>query len=492
MKRYALALFLLCIGLTHIPFLLSDPDTLVSLNTRGAWTDEGLHTAQLRDYINHGKLDLYNSNSFVISPVFNLLLFPFFLIFGTDILVARIVSLLFTLAVVFLLATEKKYIFPAALYAMLVLSQYHFFQFTHYAMIETFAINFILLALYTLMRFEKHEVNIRAKYLWVIAASFLIFLAYGTKVQFAYIAVVPPVAFFLYALSEPAKEKRPFNFRFFGVSSLSTLAFALLYLLIWYLPHSAFYNHILTYETSHRFAESLPKIIEVYRFNFKHLIWVPELKILLIIAALSLLILIFTIFRKPGNRLLSLPLIFACVWLLVEQHKIAMVYLPTRYFLSYIAASGLLAALALSHVAGGIVLRRNLVFILVAAAMLWQATDNYKAYQRRTFDIKAVSNYLKQFDFGSQPVLGVWAYTLASGTKAPTIGVRYNYLNYRDPINVYKPRLVITEFNEAESGNAYSNQGIDLRAISDSMCTFKVWRYDLELYWINQKLINNK
>ena len=490
MRIFILVIILICFGLAHIPFLEADPDTMVSLHTRGAWTDEGLHTAQLRDYINHGKLDLYNSNSFVISPVFNLLLFPFFLIFGTDILVARLVSILFTLAVVLLLASEKKYILPTALYAMLVLSQYHFFQFTHYAMIETFAINFILLALFALIRLGK-EGRVKEKYFWVVVASFLIFLAYGTKIQFAYIAVVPPVAFFLFALSEPAKDKRPVRFRFFVVSSLSTLAFALIYLLVWYLPHSAFYNHILTYETSFRFADTISGMLTVYRFNFRHLIWVPELKVLLIIAAISLLILIFAIFRKPGNRALSLPLIFAFVWLLAEQHKIAMVYLPTRYFLSYIAASGLLAALALSHVAGGIVFRRNLVFILAATAMLWQATDNYKAYQRRTYDIKAVSNYLQNYDFGDQPVLGVWAYTLAAGTKAQTIGVRYNYLNYHDPIKSYKPRLVITEFNEAESGNAYSNQGIDLHAISDSVRTFKVWRYDLELYWINQTLLEN-
>ncbi|MBE0660867.1 MAG: phospholipid carrier-dependent glycosyltransferase [Bacteroidales bacterium] len=490
MKRYALAIFLLCIGLTHIPFLLSDPDTQVSLNTRGAWTDEGLHTAQLRDYINHGKLDLYNSNSFIISPVFNLVLFPFFLVFGTDILVARIVSLLFTLAVVFLLATEKKYTLPAALYAMLILSQYHFFQFTHYAMIETFAINFILLAVYALIRFEKHEGKIKTQYIWAVVASFLVFLAYGTKIQFAYIAVVPPVAFLLFALFEPDKDKRTLRFRFFGVSALSTLAFALIYVLVWYLPHSAFYNYILSYETSERFADTISGILTVYRFNFRHLIWVSELKTLLITGAISLLVLVFTIFRKPGNRSISLPLIFAFVWLLVEQHKIAMVYLPTRYFLSLIAATGLFAALSLTALTQNLMKWQVAIFAIVIVLMIFQYSDNYKAYQRRTFDIKAVDAYLRQYDFGSQPVLGIWANTLAAGTKAKTIGVRHDYLNFEDPINNYKPRLIITEFNEAESDNVFSRQGIDLKAISDSMRSFKVWRYDLELYWIKQELIN--
>lgn len=490
MKRYALALLLICIGLTHIPFLPADPDTLVSLNTRGAWTDEGLHTAQLRDYINHGKLDLYNSNSFVISPVFNLALFPFFLVFGTDILVARIVSLLFTLAVVFLLATEKKYIFPAAMYAMLVLSQYHFFQFTHYAMIETFAINFILLAVYALIRFEKFKGNIKTQYFWVIAVSFLIFLAYGVKIQFAYIAVVPPLAFLLFTLSEPAKEKPSLRFRHFGFSAISTLAFAFIYLLVWYLPHSAFYNYILSYETSQRFADTMSGLLTVYRFNFRHLIWVPELKILILAGSISLLFQIFFTTRKQSR--LTLPLIFAFIWLLVEQHKIAMVYLPTRYFLSLIAATGLFAAFSLTTITQNLMKWRVSVFAVVVALMIFQYSDNYKAYQRRTFDVKAVDTYLQQYDFGSQPILGVWAYTLAAGTKAKTLGIRHNYLNFDDPINNYKPRLIISEFNEAESDNVYSRQGIDLMSFSDSVRTFKVWRYDLELYWIKQELVNDK
>jgi 4-amino-4-deoxy-L-arabinose transferase-like glycosyltransferase len=245
MRKFTLALFLLCIGLTHIPFLTADPDTMVSLNTRGAWTDEGLHTAQLRDYINHGKLELYNSNSFIISPVFNLLLLPFFFVFGTDILVARIISLLFTLAIVFLIGTEKKYTLPAALYAMLVLSQYHFFQFTHYAMIETFAINFILLAVYALIRFEKIEGTFKAQYSWVAVASFLIFLAYGTKIQFAYMAVVPPAAFLLFALFEPDKEKRCSKISLLWDLSSVNSGICVDLLLVWYLPHSAFYNYIL-------------------------------------------------------------------------------------------------------------------------------------------------------------------------------------------------------------------------------------------------------
>jgi hypothetical protein len=87
----------------------------------------------------------------------------------------------------------------------------------------------------------------------------------------------------------------------------------------------------------------------------------------------------------------------------------------------------------------------------------------------------------------NKPVLGIWAYTLAADSKAPTIGIRHNYLNSKDPINTFHPQLVVSEFNQAESDSAWARQGIDLKAISDSVRRFKVWRYDLDFYWIKPR-----
>jgi hypothetical protein len=125
---------------------------------------------------------------------------------------------------------------------------------------------------------------------------------------------------------------------------------------------------------------------------------------------------------------------------------------------------------------------------LIASVFVWNTIQVYNSWQRRTFDIQAVSEYLEKSDIQKdQPVLGIWAYTLASGSEAPTLGIRYNYLNDKNPIQAYKPRLVISEFNQAESDSAWARQGIDLTAVSDSVKRFKVWRYDLDFYWIRQK-----
>ncbi|MBS1659148.1 MAG: hypothetical protein JST18_13760, partial [Bacteroidetes bacterium] len=60
--------------LLHFPFLHADPDYFISIG-RDAFTDEGLNTSQLRNYINHGYLSFDECDNLIKSPLFNLLLF---------------------------------------------------------------------------------------------------------------------------------------------------------------------------------------------------------------------------------------------------------------------------------------------------------------------------------------------------------------------------------------------------------------------------------
>ncbi|MFH1120583.1 MAG: hypothetical protein V1775_12235 [Bacteroidota bacterium] len=475
--------------LTHLPFLNADPDSLVSLNTRGAWTDEGLYTAQLRDFINHGTFYLYNNNGFIITPVLQILLFPFYSISGTNIIVGRMVALLLTIGVLVILSATGELRLPALFYLLLVALQYHYFQFCHYSMGEIFAINMFLLTMFALAKFEEF-ISHQKKLRWLLLAVLFSFLAYGVKIQFAYIAILVPGALLFKAWSVPRKHKniRKEYYKAFRISLLFTFALGLVYLAAWYLPNRDFYDHIMNYETSERFKSSLPGLIEVYSFNFRHILLVPALWPLLLVTMLALFGLNALLLRKFKNRSIPLVLIFALIWLLLEQHKIAMIYLPTRYFLSLIAAAGIAASLSL-----GLLVKNHpstirliipVVFILAALNL----TLVYQAWRRRTFDIQTVQKYLEKTSLDrKKPVLGIWAYTLASASKAPTIGIRHNYLNEKDPIRTYKPQLVITEFNQAESDSAWARQGIDLAAISDSVRRFRVWRYDLDFYWIRPR-----
>ena len=57
-KHTALICYLLIaiLFLMHLPFLHADPDYNLS-DSRDAFTDEGLNTSQLRNFINHGQLN---------------------------------------------------------------------------------------------------------------------------------------------------------------------------------------------------------------------------------------------------------------------------------------------------------------------------------------------------------------------------------------------------------------------------------------------------
>ncbi|MHC1777307.1 MAG: ArnT family glycosyltransferase [Lentimicrobium sp.] len=487
-KRIRLVLWLLMalLFLAHLPFLSADPDSLLSLNTRGAWTDEGLYTAQLRDFINHGSFDLYNNNGFIITPVLQIILFPFYTIFGTDIIVGRAVALLFTIGVLFVLSTSNQLRLPALFYLLLVALQFHYFQFCHYSMGEIFAINMILLALFALAKFEEY-ISHPKKLRWLLLAVFFSFLAWGIKVQFVYVAVLVPAAMLIKAWSVPRKLKniRKEYYKAFGISVIFTLTLALVYLVAWYLPNQDFYHYIMNYETGERFKNTIPGLLQVFRFNFRHIIWVSELWPLLLITILALIGLTVAKLTNFRNRPIPLALIFGVIWLLVEQHKIAMIYLPTRYFLSLIAAAGIVASLSLGLLVKNRVSSAKIILPVVIILTAWNLTFVYHSWQRRTYDIQAVQTYLDKSSLDAKnPVLGIWSYTLAAESKAPTIGIRHNYLNDKDPILTYKPQLVITEFNQAESDSAWARQGIDLATISDSVRRFKVWRYDLDFYWI--------
>lgn len=492
LNRFVVPLVLFLIGLlflTHLPFLNADPDTMVSLNTRGAWTDEGLYTAQLRDFINHGHLELYNNNGFIVTPGFQLMLWPVFYLFGTDIVVGRLFTLLLTIAVLLLFASHSNLRLPALFYLLLTGFQYHFFQFCHYSMGELSAINMLLLSLFSLVKYEESS-SAGKKRQWLLMAVFFSFLSWTVKIQFAYVAVLVPASLLLKALinGSGTEGNRKQAFGHFGISVLFTIAFTLLYLLVWYLPHREFFNYIMNYETADRFKKSFSELSGVYRFNFRHLIWVKELWPLIALSLLLLVAYIFSLVSGKNRKGLPVAMLFAVLWLLVEQHKIAMIYLPTRYFLSLIAAAGMVAALSAAPLIQGRKLLTVLIFPLIAAVFIWNAMQVYSTWQRRTFDIRAVKEYLGKSDIPKdQPVLGIWAYTLAADSKVPTLGIRHNYLNDKDPIRTYKPRLVITEFNQAESDSAWARQGIQLAALSDSVRRFRVWRYDLDFYWIRQK-----
>ena len=122
--------------LMHLPFITADPDSQVSLISRGAWTDEGLNTVQVRNFVNHGYLSMDECDNLIKTPYFGFVLVPFYSLLGTHIWVGRLLILGCILVVIFLFLRRKETrLFGTAL-AIVGLLQFHIFQFSHYSLAE--------------------------------------------------------------------------------------------------------------------------------------------------------------------------------------------------------------------------------------------------------------------------------------------------------------------------------------------------------------------
>jgi hypothetical protein len=145
-------LLLIIVFISHLPFSHADPDICLS-TSRDAFTDEGLNTSQLRNYINHGYLDFTECDNLVKTPFFNAVLFLPLKIFDTHLLVARLAILFITFLVLFLLSGNYVFRHLILILAPTTLLQYYVFQYSHFSLSEMLSIDCIFTAVFFLYRF---------------------------------------------------------------------------------------------------------------------------------------------------------------------------------------------------------------------------------------------------------------------------------------------------------------------------------------------------
>lgn len=481
-KNYLYIVFVLLIIL-QLPFLRSDPDIVVDVDKRGAWTDEGLYSSQVRNFINDYGLDLEENSTLIRGPVFGLIQFVFFSIFGAKLIVGRLIVLLFTILTILILSTSKRLRLFVFLFTIIALFQFHIFQYSHFALAEMICIDFILLAIFFLHKFLIHEIQ---SYKWLFLSSLMIFLSYSAKIQFVYTIVLIPLSlsalFFI----------KYYNTKTFSKVELMTivwsvvfaLSLGLIYLLVWYLPNAEFYNYVMNRETTARFPAELSQYPGVIKFSFLNYFWAYGLKVL-IICFIVLLIVFFTFRKHTRIQVLDNPLlVIVLVWILLEIHKIPMLYLPTRYLLSLFVGIGVFVSLMLSELQRH--QKRPYLLIIGIIIGIINLTFVIKSYNNRTYDLKSVNEYMQKYDLSDETIIGPWAASLSWETKAKTLPVWNEFLNYKNPIIENNASIVISEYDEADSDESYRLQNISLDDCSDSVRQFNVYKYNLILYWIKQ------
>jgi len=478
-------LFLL---LLHLPFLHSDPDYYLSIG-RDAFTDEGLNTSQLRNYINHDYLDLNECDNLIKSPLFNLILFLPLKFSGTHLMVARLTVLLLLIVALLFLLKENYFSQLMPFLVIGTLTQFYVFQYSHFSLSEMVSVVCILLGIFfTFRMLGRPQPPSRSNRGGVWLPALFFSLAYYAKIQFAYIIVFLPAAIFILSFFPAPSGPEPKSLLL--RSMLWLAAFAVIYLLAWYLPFRSTFDFVMKDQSSNKFG-ALSGIPKTIAFNIIHILfseqtwWFNSLALICFLSGISL-------FRKGVDYKFKIMFVLSSLWMLIELHKLSMIYLPSRYLVGYYFAAGLMCTVVLHQL---IFLRTqetslsNFFFRIGFAitALFFIANSIHYSFllQRRTYNIEAINSYFSSLLRNSeQPVMGPWAPTATWDCKARCIPVWKDFMNDKDVINRFHPQAILSEPNEDESNQAYSSRGISLKQLSDSTREFPLGRWRVIVYWM--------
>jgi hypothetical protein len=176
----------------------------------------------------------------------------------------------------------------------------------------------------------------------------------------------------------------------------------------------------------------------------------------------------------------------------MELHKLFMTYLPSRYLISLFFVMGSIIALVIYEL---IILKtahksiyhlvKVLAFVILLGLIVKNAVEYVSSINRRTYEITKIDKYLSKYPFGNNPIIGTWATALSWESKAISFPIWHGYFNDKNILNNYKPKVIISEMDEADSDKAYLLDNINLDLIADSVKIFRINHWNLKLLWIN-------
>ncbi len=484
----AAALFLLL----HVPFLQADPPDKVSWS-RGPWTDEGIYLGQLRNAINHGHLDINESDCVAKTPLFNLMMYPVLKVFGTNWMVARLFVLLATLFTFAFLLFRSKRSWAWIASILLLGSQFYVFQYAHFAQAELLQCDFILLALFFFIRIGNDADLKSRNYGNIFLSCLFIAFSYYTKISSLYLILVVPAGLFLHFILAFWFDKTDWKRRLMQVlASIGfTIFFALIYYACWYLPFKDTFELFNENELSSvtGFEFSMSDYFRLFPFNHSVLMKDKSLFLYILLTEISIIgILVLSALKIKGKKKDKnlFPLLFIGFWLLLEMHKFGYHYLPQRYLIFTILAASCLAgfvfqAILKQHkIIGGIFL--FLLIFVVGNNVRFYADS----YLNRHYEIKAMNDYLGNYNLSNETIIGPWAPTATWVCRAKTIPIWRDYYYHEDPINRFHPRIIISELDETDSDSAYSKMNVHLKEISDSSRQYNINLWKPVVYWLKK------
>jgi|GEM_PF-4355913 len=513
------------IGL-HLPFVASDAEASLGFS-RGPFTDEGLYTAQVRNAMRTGTLDLAESDGVIKEPLFSLVAWGVLAGVGDSLVVMRMAMLILSSVLLAWLVTGRSPLSRAVLVGLPVLAlSYYPFHYAHLALVEVTAAVLIMAALWGV----QQRLNGGSAWAHVLSAL-LIFMAYSMKVQFVYAAAIPPVAFVIAWGMNVLSGRRTGRRALLDVvgTSAAAVLFAAVFVVGWYLPNRPLMSFVLGAQTSRR-SSSLAQVVSSLGDNLHMLVsdrrlWAVWLVVLVGVVAAA------AAWRATRRRDAAWENYVALVappaaWVLLELHKLTLSYLPSRYFLSLVLALGLLGSAGLygawrwagagrhgdrddgRHMPEGALARDSaqtrgtaraevtndsragwrgrgwagfaLPVVLVLVLVL-DARDYANAHQRRAYVIRDTQQRLAaEGRWENKLVMGPWAATLFWGSGAITKPVWKDYFNDGEPIRALRPVALVSEPDQEDSEGAFKGSGVAL--VEPPLLSVKVRDWTVNVY----------
>ena len=472
----------------HLPFLQADPDIHISFS-RGPFTDEGLNTIQVRNWVNHGQLDLAECDNLLKTPLLGFPLALTYKLFGATLAVSRLHVMILVLIALIIFGSDPKNRGIVLILIPVTFLQYQVFQFTHFSLAEMLSSAAVLLAIHFLSRSSDPEINIRNQDKMALLSGVLLSMAWFFKIQFIYLIVLLPFIQSVRLLTE--KSRRRLIIRQGFIISATLLFFLALYLVAWYLPNREVYDHMMAHQSGEFSLGEKTREYLHFNISFFFLKGWMQYFVYAFLACLATGIVLLATRRSP-----RFPVMFvsSLAWFLLEFHKLAMVYLPTRYQISLLVSMGLLISIVLNEIISFrqekgkrvslLTVMKATAICLILILLSINITNYFNTLERRSYVIRDANEYLADRLNPGDLVIGAWAPSLTWKSKAKAIPVWNDFLNFEDPVNRLNPRAIIAETDEQDSEQAYRSQGIILDELTDSTKIMTIGQWKVGMYWV--------
>jgi hypothetical protein len=466
--------FYLLLYYSHLPFLSADAD-LSMASGRGAWTDEGNYTCQIRNYINHNRFDVLGYDTFLKTPLFSLFLAAPFGLTGTTLETARTAALSFVLLIIAFFSLRKNYRLAGVVLAATTLMLAPVYLHTHLALAEMCSTALILIAglLYSLSLEKNRLIFLFCSFISLAGAVLF-------KIQFFYVLFIPLLGMTIDSLT--AKKSIFSRELFFAL--LCVTAISLLMLALWYLPFRYEWSVIIPQQAS--IAVGRPFSYLYFKINLANYFLSRHSLPFTLSFLIALGLAVYNIIKNRFPPRTKSIVLFSLAWFIIELHKLFMNYLPIRYTISVYFSMGLLLSIVFAHylTAKNNKIVKTAAVLCVLAILSGNLLKYADAYRNRSFNIADVNKYLALNTNKDDVVIGAWAPALTWESKNISYPIASDFC-FRKNENImesYKPQIIISEPDEADSGYAYKRRGIDLDALAESSRQFRIALWNIKIY----------